>query len=242
VPFYYAVAPHVPEFAQPLARWYDRHQAWLQMQFVCYRCDMHAVSFEATANALPERARMQADPSDLPIVKSLAVGLVGWVMPDCAVLDLLGLSDWVVARSKVSERVAWWLPKEFMQTRLPAADTNQDSVMSHEELSKVFATLPGVAPETAAKFTDLVLLMFAVEQRDSLTAAEVKEFEHYVAHLRFLAHERIAPPAYVEALDPNVTVEDRTVKVRKRANPMTADRVRAIEAEWRDKVMHRSGR
>ncbi|HEU4419584.1 MAG TPA: hypothetical protein VFT55_11640, partial [Planctomycetota bacterium] len=64
----------------------------------------------------------------------------------------------------------------------------------------------------------------------------------FVANLRFLAHERTAPPAYVEALDPNVTVENRTVKVRKRENPMTAERVRAIEAEWRDKVQNGSVR
>ncbi|HEU4419650.1 MAG TPA: hypothetical protein VFT55_11985 [Planctomycetota bacterium] len=242
VPYYYAVAPHVPEFAQPLARWYDRHQAWLQMQFICYRCDMHEVSMEATRNALPERARMEVDPSDLPIVKSAAVGLVGWVMPDCAVLDLLGLSDWVVARTPVSGWVAGWLPKEFLQTRLPAADTDHDSLTSRAELSAVFATLPGADPETAAKFTDLILLMFAVEQRDSLTAGEAKAFVDFIANLRFLAHERIAPPAYVEALDPNVTVENRTVKVRKRDNPMTAERVRAIEAEWRDKVLRQSSR
>jgi len=242
VPFYYPMAPRVPEFAQPLARWYDRNQAWLQMQFICYRCDMHQVSLAVTEKALPKRARMQVDPSDLPIVKSVAVGLVGWVMPDCAVLDLLGLSDWVVARTPVSTWVAGWLPKEFLQTRLPAADTNQDSVTSREELRTVFATLPGATPESAAGFTDLVLLLFAVEHLDSLTAAEVKEFTDFVTHLRFLAHERMAPPAYVEALDPNVTVEDRTVKVRKREKPMTADRVHAIEAEWREKVQRGSPR
>ncbi|HZN39388.1 MAG TPA: hypothetical protein VFD82_11330, partial [Planctomycetota bacterium] len=240
-PFYDPVAPHVPEFAQPLARWYDRHQAWLQVQFICGRCTQHARSLQAIASAMPARARMEVDASDLPIVKTVAAGLVGWVMPDCAVLDLLGLSDWVVARTPASDWVtSAWLPREFVETRLPAADTNQDSVMSREELRTVFATLPGATPEAAADFTDFVLLLFAAERPESLTVAEAKEFAAFVANLRFIAHERVAPPAYVEAFDPNVTVADRKVTVRKREHPMTADRVRAIEAEWRDKVLRGS--
>ena len=244
VPLYYPVAPHVPAFAQPLARWYDRHQAWLQVQMICCRCNQHALALhEIETTRMPPRARMQVDPSDLPIVKSVAVGFVGWAMPDCAVIDLLGLSDWVAARTPVSDWNAGWLPKEFLQTRLPAADTNGDTLTSREELVALFATLPGATPESARGFTDdIVLLMFAVEQRDSLTAEEAKEFAAFVANLRFMAHERVAPRAYVEALDPNVTVENRTVKVRKRENPMTADRVRAIEAEWRDKVQRGSMR
>jgi arabinofuranosyltransferase len=244
VPDYDPVAPHVPEWLQPLARWYDRHQEWLQVQLICCRCNQHALALHGIeTHLMPARARMQADPSDLPIVESVAVGFVGWALPDCAVIDLLGLSDWVAARTPVSDWNAWWLPKEFLQTRLSAADTNGDSVISREELVALFATLPGATPESAARFTDnLVLVMFAVERRDSLTAAEAKRFEAFVAQVRFMAHERVAPPAYVAALDPNVTVENRVVKVRKREHPMTADRVGAIEAEWREKIRRGSVR
>jgi hypothetical protein len=38
--------------------------------------------------------------------------------------------------------------------------------------------------------------------------------------------------AYVAALDPNVTIVNREVVIRKRDVPLTDDRVRAIEAEW----------
>jgi arabinofuranosyltransferase len=55
-----------------------------------------------------------------------------------------------------------------------------------------------------------------------------------------MAHERMPPPGYVEAFEPNVEVgPDGAVLVQPRATPMTAARIRAIEAEWRGKV--RSG-
>jgi hypothetical protein len=51
-----------------------------------------------------------------------------------------------------------------------------------------------------------------------------------------MGHDRMAPAEYVNAFDPNVTVVDRKVVVRKRDVPLTAARVRAIEQEWRAKM------
>ncbi|HEX6812096.1 MAG TPA: hypothetical protein VF384_10775 [Planctomycetota bacterium] len=242
-PHYDPIMARVPEWMQPLARWYDRHAAWLQVQLINQRCDQHAKSLAGlVVHMPPERARMAADPADLPVAQYAAVGYAGWALPDCAVLDLLGLNDWVAARTPTSQWNALFLPKQFLDTVLPAADTDHDGRSSRDELRAAFAQLPLSTAETAKGFAELVLLLFAVEQWDSLTVAEVQRFAAFVANLRFMAHDRVAPPDYVKALDPNVTVENRKVIVRKRAVPLTADRVHAIEAEWREKIESRPGR
>ncbi|HEX6813404.1 MAG TPA: hypothetical protein VF384_17430 [Planctomycetota bacterium] len=51
-----------------------------------------------------------------------------------------------------------------------------------------------------------------------------------------MAHDRRPPPGYVEALDPNVTVVNGAAIVRPRNVPLTAEAVRRIEAEWRERV------
>jgi arabinofuranosyltransferase len=52
-----------------------------------------------------------------------------------------------------------------------------------------------------------------------------------------MAHERAPPPGYVEAFEPNVDIDEHgKVTVTPRAVPMTAERIRAIETQWRDKV------
>ena len=51
----------------------------------------------------------------------------------------------------------------------------------------------------------------------------------------FIAHERIPPPGYVEAFEPNVTVAGQVVTVAPRAVPLRP-RIASIEAEWRDRV------
>jgi hypothetical protein len=51
-----------------------------------------------------------------------------------------------------------------------------------------------------------------------------------------MAHEHHPPPGYVEAFEPNVVVHDGVAVATPRKVPMTAERVRAIEREWREKV------
>ena len=76
----------------------------------------------------------------------------------------------------------------------------------------------------------------ATERQGALSTSAAAELGALLDAPRRMAHERVPPPGYVEAFDPNVTVVDGVVTVRPRAVPLTAERVRAIEAEWRDKV------
>jgi arabinofuranosyltransferase len=53
---------------------------------------------------------------------------------------------------------------------------------------------------------------------------------------RKMAHERYAPPGYLECFDPNVRVAAGNVIVRPRAEPLTAERIEACESEWLARV------
>jgi arabinofuranosyltransferase len=232
----------LPAWAQPFTRTFDRCQVWLQLQFNCVRCAAHQETFDGFVAALPARARMPVDPADLPVCQAKAVGLAGWVLPDTAMLDLLGLNDWVTARTPTHEWNAFYLPQEALRAALAQADSNGDGICSRAELVHSFTAAPGFTPPTAAGFVDIMLFLFARAADGQLTIAETADVESFVANLRWIAHERHAPPEYVAAFDPNVTIENRAVVVRKRAVPLTAERVRAVEAEWRQKVRNMPGR
>jgi hypothetical protein len=236
-PQYDSLSAKLPSWAQPLLREYDRHQAWLHLQFNCMRCDLHQQSVDGIVAVLPPRARTPGSPDDILVTKSVAVGLVAWMLPDIAVIDLLGLCDRVIARTPLANWNAPYLPREVLHAALGAADGNGDGFCSVDELRATFAGTPGFSAESAQGFVDLMVLLFAYARRDGLLAAEAAAIEQFFANLRWIAHERQAPPDYVAALDPNVTIENRAVVVRRRAVPLTAERVRTIEAEWMQRVL-----
>jgi arabinofuranosyltransferase len=236
-PQYDAVGPHLPQWAQPLARWYDRHRLWLHLHYVAVRHG-YDPTLQGARSGMPERRRTPFDRSDIPVVLLDAAGVPGWLLPDCAAIDMYGLSDWVAARTKASDWSLWWLPQTVLQAAVAAADADHDGCATRAELQAAFAA-PGSPPESCAWFVEHLLLLFAEQRPDSLTAREVARIEPFVKSLRFMSHERRPPNEYVEAFDANVTIEGREVKVRKRAVPLTEERVRAIEREWREKI--RSG-
>jgi len=83
---------------------------------------------------------------------------------------------------------------------------------------------------------DEAFLLFGSDHTDALSRDEVAGMRDYFAHMRFLAHERIAPDDYTQAFDANVTIVDRQVVVRKREVPLTPERVRQIETRWRQRM------
>lgn len=99
-----AVAPHlVPPFSW-LARPFDTLQAWLIPRHVGMRHREHVVFHEQLAEALPSRAEGAAIGWDgRPVLAAGNVGLVGWILPNVAVLDVLGLNDYLVARTPPPE-------------------------------------------------------------------------------------------------------------------------------------------
>lgn len=237
-PAYSAVAPHAPAWLQPLARLYDRHQAWLQVQFVCIRCRQHAASLAGIAGALPPRARTAIDPVDLPVLDVVSAGVSAWRLPDVNILDAHGLNDWVTARWPVRP-TQMPLLAAAARTAAATADRDGDGIVSRHELEVVFG-VPGSTDPEANRHVELVLALAARADSQSLTIAEMAAFADFVARVRVMAHERAVPLDYRAALDPNVAIEgpagDRHAVVRKRPTPLGPDRVRSIEAEWRARV------
>jgi hypothetical protein len=234
VPFYAPITPSLPAFMRPLARLYDRNQAWLQLHYVCNRCPQHAATLRSIAAMLPERARLVVDPNDVPILQTPAAGLPGWVVPDAAVLDLFGLNDWVIARTPISGPPVAFLPEQAFAGVLRQADRDHDERFDRDELTAVLAAI-GPSPEArTTTILDAALLLFA-DDSDSMTMAEAMRIPDFFAKLRFMAREHRPPPGYVEGLDPNVTIVDKTTTVRVRSTPLTPDRLREFEREWRDR-------
>jgi hypothetical protein len=225
-PFYRPIAAKAPALLRPLLHWHDRNQAWLKIQVLCGRRGAHALFLESMRAQLPPRQRRDVDAHDVPVVAFTGVGLGGWVLPDIAVLDLLGLNDWVVARTPVAEKKDL-LPPGLLDQVLATADTDGALCYSRDERAAA-----GLPPERVG----CLRLLFAERAADSLQRDEAAAIAPFLASIRFMAHERLAPPGYVDALDANVTVDGGQVVVRQRDQPLTEARVREIEAEWRARV------
>ena len=175
-----------------------------------------------------------ADPPDpFPIVAGGAVGVLGWTMHDCAVIDVLGLNDWVVARSPMAQNPV--VTRERMREAATAADGDHDGSLDAKELgaalSQAYSTPP---PDRGGDFAIGILIQILGD--DGRIALEDAAGISELIGNRQMAHERRAPPAYVDAFEPNVTVTNGVATVRPRKVPMTAERVRAIEAEWQQKI------
>ncbi|HEX6813262.1 MAG TPA: hypothetical protein VF384_16695 [Planctomycetota bacterium] len=229
---FHPLTPRVPAPLKPLSRWYDRHQSWLHMHFVCLRARQHAVALQRISAPLPARARTKFDPTDVPVHAAPAVGVVGWVLPDCAILDFHGLNDWVIARSP--ERGHPDVAPEHLMTSFRTADADRDGLLVESELRHALGLILGLEPGPwADPWIEQLLGVAAVERPDALTLDEAKWLSEIGLQRGGMAHERGPPPGYVEAFAPNVEVGGGVARITPRAEPLTASRVRSIEAAWR---------
>jgi arabinofuranosyltransferase len=96
------VAPSFPHWARPLVEEWDKWQAWLIAHSVCMRHQEHKVFGISQRDLLPARGEVDLRSRSLgePVVAFGLVGVLGWVFPDVAVLDTLGLNDHVIARNE----------------------------------------------------------------------------------------------------------------------------------------------
>lgn len=237
-PRYDRMAPHVPSWVRPVARWYDRQRLWMQMHMVGIRF-LHGLTFEAAAQLFPERQRRATGDDDVPVLRATAVGWVGWVLPDVAVIDELGLNDWVAARSPAHLIGDILFPKAGRDLMQQRADADHDGFVTRDELATAYASSLGRPADDAATFASTMLELFAGGDGERLAIADLAEIERFCAELKLMAHERLAPADYMAALDPNVTIVGREVVIRQRQTPLRAADVQALEASWRERL--RSG-
>ena len=230
-----AVTPYAPAVLRPLARWFDEQQLWLFVRYIGLRCHHHAQALALYERAFDGRRPIATAAEPFPALATGAVGLPGWYLPDCAILDEFGLNDWVIARAPSRLRAPH--APAALRAAVLAADEGGDGWLAVPELRRAAAAAFGTDPASAAG--DFLLRFWveacAVERTDAVTLAQAMELLAVLDAPRRMAHERTPPPGYVAAFDPNVTLGDGVV-VRPRAEPLTAARIRAIEAEWRAKV------
>ncbi|MBX3464943.1 MAG: hypothetical protein KF830_17380 [Planctomycetes bacterium] len=226
------LAPHAPALLRPLVRLHDADQAWLQLHLIGLRCNQHAFRLQEIGAGLPPRTRFAPDPDDVPVVTAKSVGLLGWRLPDCALLDLHGLNDFVVARTPPAPPA----PPDRIRLRaaLAAADADADGRLGAGELAAALEQVVPGAASTAlgATFAQRILTLAAAAPPDGVPRSVVEDLTLRLLQPRMMAHERSPPPGYVEDFAPNVVVADGQFTVRRRSEPLTPARVRALEQRW----------
>jgi arabinofuranosyltransferase len=232
------VAPQLPEVVRPLARRFDAWQAWLRLHMVCLRCNHHARFLARNEQQWPVRGPVHNTGDAFPVISAGAVGIPGWVLPDVAIVDLHGLNDWVVARNPVT---GFGTPptRETLLPLVAAADADRDGWLQPGELRQALQRLTPQSPDPDA-YDYLGAVLFAIyarERADAMSFAEAAGIGESLAGARSMAHEKAPPAGYVDGLRPNVAIEGRVAIARPRDVPLTAEAIRAFEAEWRAKVL-----
>jgi len=99
------LVPVAPRLIAPLSWWaepFDSLQAWLIPKHVGMRHREHAVYHEQLVRGLPPRSEGERIGWDeRAVLLAGNVGVIGWVLPHVAVLDVLGLNDYTVARTPI---------------------------------------------------------------------------------------------------------------------------------------------
>jgi arabinofuranosyltransferase len=95
------VADRFPAWLRFYPQAFDGLQAWLITHGVCIRHQEHKVYGQFVGARLPSREEgARIGWQDRPVMTAPNVGVVGWVFPNVAVIDLLGLNDFVIARTR----------------------------------------------------------------------------------------------------------------------------------------------
>ncbi|MBL8749493.1 MAG: hypothetical protein JNK78_10065 [Planctomycetes bacterium] len=227
---YQPLAPHVPAWVQPMARWYDGYRAWLTIQAVNVRCDQHRQFLASEAARLPPRTRTAWRDDDVPVFAAECVGRLGWVLPDVAILDRLGLNDRVVARWSTRSAANEPTPTPFERV-VAVADVNGDHRITPAEIATAAKARTDVDPAGVALLQPVLAVIFA-DPAGVLTEEDGAALRRFFGGLRRMAHDRQAPADYFAAFAPNVTLVGARIEVTPRAVPVGAEQVRTIESEW----------
>lgn len=234
------VAPHVPSLLRPLLRPYDDWQRWLGDRLVCkrnYEMKVNLAMFESGAPLRADGARIAWQ--DFPVHAAEAVGVIGWVLPNVAIIDLHGLNDAVVARSPLPSPTQWLQQRtEAVLAGFRAFDGDHDgrvTIAEYRAWLAVFDRELARRPDDLEHWARTRIAGFDTSGDGVVTA------EEFLATFRLhgdrmMAHERLPQPGYVEGFRPNVVVTDRVPTVQPRSEPLTEQAIRDHEAAWRARV------
>lgn len=233
------VVGRAPDLLRPFAATYDRHQAWLLLHSVGVRRALHATACALQRAALPERRPGQiagSVPGQRLIYRADAVGVVGWSLPDVAILDGHGLNDWVVARTKKPAPTGV-LTQAQLEAAFPQLDRSGDGKLQVAEIEAAAPLLVSIGPQLQPQtWGELMLALGDRDGDDQLLPAELAAAVASILPPRQMAHERAPPDGYIEAFRPNVVVRDGVRQVDPTVVPLTDDEIRTVEQRFRAAV------
>jgi arabinofuranosyltransferase len=122
------VAPLLPAPLSYVAAIWDDWQGWLIAHYVCMRHQEHKAFLLHQLEFWASREQGARLPwTDHDVLFATAVGVPGWVFPNVAVIDMLGLNDYVIAHSPVGgsfHRMAHdrWPPNNYVRCFRPNVD------------------------------------------------------------------------------------------------------------------------
>jgi len=133
------IADCFPEYLGFYVRYFDDLQDWLISHYVCSRHQEHKIANEEwMSSTLPTREEGSKISADKNPVMAFwgGIGGLGWVLPHVYFIDLFGLNDYVIARSKNPERAAKKMaherrpPKGYVECFLPNVNLGPERTVS----------------------------------------------------------------------------------------------------------------
>jgi arabinofuranosyltransferase len=226
-----SISQCLPGPLQPLLRWYDRDQLWLRTRLICIRCVEHARFLEAAGPDAPRQDLATAE-EPFPVVVLESVGCLGWRLPDTAIVDRLGLNDWVVARTPVARPDAESL-RPHLRDLFVRMDADGNDTLDETEIGEAMRSMLG---GRSANDVARALVVWQPGEPGGFGPREFEDLGLSLAFVRKMAHERQPPPGYVEGLRPNVEIVDDLAVARPRDVPLTAEEIVRHEDEWRGRT------
>jgi hypothetical protein len=129
------VAPALPVWLAPIAGPFDALQAWLIPRGIAVCHQEHKVFALHQRALFPTREQgLALRPHQVnPVLVYPCVGVPGWVLPHVAVLDSLGLNDYVVARVPLPPGPHHYLaherapPRGYLESFMPDIQFGRES-------------------------------------------------------------------------------------------------------------------
>lgn len=230
-------AAKVPAIVRPAFRLYDRYQAWMRIRHVgVKRGQLDLFCREMLAKSPPRGSAVPGAPvGTRGVIHVWAAGVISWTLPDVAVIDMLGLSDYVVARNP-EPRVRPDVPQATRTMLFAANDTDQNGRLQSTELRKLAGAFDPNEMGVSMKAQSWAALWLASFDLDD-DGLDAHEFANMVdlgfKQSRLMIHSRQAPKGYAEDLRANVRFDGERFHFVPEVLPLTDVEIIVTERKYR---------